>query len=110
TAIEILSRRKISEGIGGVGTRLQIHDTMKATTIKLSIAVLFTGCLLLISSCAGTRNNTNAVEDRWDAVQHLKIYAEDGRFAGWPANNGIWMWGDEILVGFVEAAHRETEG
>jgi hypothetical protein len=28
------------------------------------------------------------------------VYAERGRFAGWPANHGIWSWGDEILVGF----------
>src|SRR5580692_5563486 len=33
-------------------------------------------------------------------VQHLKVYGEAGRFAGWPANHGIWSWGDEILVGF----------
>jgi hypothetical protein len=34
------------------------------------------------------------------APQHVVIYAEPGRFAGWPANHGIWSWGDEILVGF----------
>ena len=96
--------------MGGVETRLQILDVMKATSIKLFIAVLFTGNILLFCSCAGTKDNTNAVGDRWDEVQHLKVYAEEGRFAGWPANNGIWIWGDEILVGFVEAAHRETEG
>lgn len=45
-----------------------------------------------------------------DAIQHVKVYSEEGRFAGWPANHGIWSWGDEILVGFVEAAHRETNG
>jgi hypothetical protein len=45
-----------------------------------------------------------------DAIQHLKVYSKEGRFAGWPANNGIWNWGDEILVGFVEAEHQETEG
>jgi hypothetical protein len=28
------------------------------------------------------------------------VYAEKERFAGWPANHGIWSWGDEILVGF----------
>jgi len=45
-----------------------------------------------------------------EKIRHLKVYYEKGRFAGWPANNGIWNWGDEILVGFVEAAHRETDG
>ncbi|MDR9366699.1 MAG: sialidase family protein, partial [Balneolaceae bacterium] len=34
----------------------------------------------------------------------------EGRFAGWPANNGIWMWGDEIMVGFVEGEFLESAG
>ena len=33
-------------------------------------------------------------------VEHVVIYAEDGKFAGWPANHGMWSWGNEILVGF----------
>ena len=33
-------------------------------------------------------------------VRHVVVYREDGRFAGWPANHGIWSWADEILVGF----------
>ena len=35
-----------------------------------------------------------------EPVRHVKVYAEPGRFGGWPANHGIWVWGDEILVGF----------
>jgi hypothetical protein len=30
----------------------------------------------------------------------ITVYREPGRYAGWPANHGIWSWGDEILVGF----------
>jgi hypothetical protein len=30
----------------------------------------------------------------------VNVYAEPGRFGGWPANHGIWSWGNEILVGF----------
>lgn len=33
-------------------------------------------------------------------VTHVKIYYEAGRFGGWPANHGIWCWGNEILVGY----------
>ena len=29
-------------------------------------------------------------------------------FYGWPANCGIWAWGDEIAVGFTEGRHREN--
>jgi hypothetical protein len=28
-------------------------------------------------------------------------------FYGWPANNGIWAWGEEIAVGFTEAVYQE---
>src|SRR5437764_1086653 len=32
-------------------------------------------------------------------IEHGIVYREDGRFAGSPANHGIWSWGDELLVG-----------
>lgn len=34
------------------------------------------------------------------AGKNVIVYSEPGRFCGWPANNGIWSWGNEILVGF----------
>ncbi|MBV8820379.1 MAG: hypothetical protein JO022_18610, partial [Acidobacteriaceae bacterium] len=34
------------------------------------------------------------------------VYRETGRFGGWPANHGIWSWGNEILVGFSAAWHK----
>lgn len=36
-----------------------------------------------------------------DAMQHITLYRAPGRYAGWPANYGIWAWGDEIVVGFT---------
>ena len=41
---------------------------------------------------------------------HVNIYREPGRFAGWPANNGIWVWEDEIVVGFILGYHKEQPG
>jgi BNR repeat-like domain len=41
------------------------------------------------------------------AVRHVVVYAEKGRFAGWPANHGIWSWGDEILVGFSRGYYKD---
>ena len=38
-------------------------------------------------------------------MQHVVIYREPGRYAGWPANYGIWSWGDEIVVGFTLGYH-----
>ena len=33
-------------------------------------------------------------------VRHVVVYREAGRFGGWPANHGMWRWGNEMLVGF----------
>jgi hypothetical protein len=41
------------------------------------------------------------------AVKHVKVYHADGRFAGWPANHGIWSWGNEILVGFGRGYYKD---
>ncbi len=30
---------------------------------------------------------------------NVVVYKEPGRFGGWPANHGIWAWGNEIVVG-----------
>ena len=43
-------------------------------------------------------------------MQHVTIYREAGRFAGWPANYGIWSWGDEIVLGFTLGYHRSNAG
>jgi hypothetical protein len=40
-------------------------------------------------------------------LRHVVVYAEDGRFAGWPANHGMWSWGDEILVGFSRGYYKD---
>lgn len=40
-------------------------------------------------------------------VEHVIVYREPGRFGGWPANHGIWSWGDEILVGFSRGYYKD---
>ncbi|MEX2344286.1 MAG: sialidase family protein [Balneolaceae bacterium] len=73
--------------------------------------LLFSIILIVIySSCVNQNDRDSVLDEDTSAIQHLKVYHQEGRFAGWPANNGIWNWGDEILVGFVEAEHQETEG
>jgi hypothetical protein len=44
-----------------------------------------------------------AVAMRAGDVKNVLVYKEPGRFGGWPANHGIWSWGNEILVGFSAA-------
>lgn len=43
-------------------------------------------------------------------VLRTTVYREAGRFAGWPANYGMWAWGDEVLVGFVVGWTGRLEG
>lgn len=42
------------------------------------------------------------------AAQSFAVYKEPGRYAGWPANHGLWQWGDELVVGFTSTWHKET--
>ncbi len=37
------------------------------------------------------------------------VYRAPGRFAGWPANYGMWRWGEEVVVGFTVGAHQTVE-
>ncbi len=42
-------------------------------------------------------------------VKNVIIYREPGRFGGWPANNGIWVWDNEIVVGFMQGYFKNNE-
>lgn len=44
--------------------------------------------------------NASATVQELPDVEQVTVFQEEGRFAGWPANHGIWSWGDEILVRF----------
>lgn len=50
---------------------------------------------------------TSAVDAGQPQVERLVVvYYEEGRFGGWPANHGMWMWGNEIVVGFSTGFHK----
>ena len=42
-------------------------------------------------------------------MEHVTVYHERGRFGGWPANYGIWSWGDEVVLVFI-AGYLDVEG
>ncbi len=37
----------------------------------------------------------------------IVVFGEEGKFGGWSANHGMWIWGDEILVGFSIGSHQD---
>lgn len=44
-------------------------------------------------------------------VEHTLVLAQTGKFAAWPANNGIWHFGDtEIVVGHSVSDYIEKKG
>ena len=53
-------------------------------------------------------SHTSFAQDDGKQIQHIIVFSEDGKYGGWPANHGIWSWGNEILIGFVEADYKET--
>jgi hypothetical protein len=45
-----------------------------------------------------------------EVVANVVVAREPGSFFGWPANNGIWSWGDdEIVVGFKKGTYLAKE-
>ncbi|HDP99325.1 MAG TPA: hypothetical protein ENN22_09105 [bacterium] len=40
------------------------------------------------------------------SARHVIVGDEPGYFYGWPANHGVWQWGDEILVGLMKAHYK----
>ena len=61
---------------------------MKNTTMKNLSVLLLLLMLFFVSSWA----QEPVVE------QNVTVFKEKNRFAGWPANNGIWFWGEEIIL------------
>ncbi len=57
---------------------------------------------LLALSASVAADPTEGVVDK-----HVKVYYEPGRFGGWPANHGIWSWGNEILVGYSRGYYKD---
>ena len=39
-------------------------------------------------------------------AKNVVVYKVAGRYAGWPANHGIWTWGSEIVVGFESGSFK----
>ncbi len=52
-----------------------------------------------VSKCMPTAHSQGGIE-------HVIVYKEEGKFAGWPANGGFWSWGDELLVCFEIGSYK----
>jgi hypothetical protein len=62
---------------------------------------------LLVVACLGAALDAHGANSP-AGVQHVLVYHQPGRFGGWPANHGIWSWGNEILVGFSAGFYKDN--
>lgn len=44
------------------------------------------------------------------SIEHRIAAVAPDQFLGWPANNGVWQWGEEILVGFTRGEFAVKNG
>ena len=51
-----------------------------------------------------------AVAQQPGPIKNVIVYDDPERYAGWPANGGIWVWGNEIVVGFYIGYYKEGPG
>lgn len=63
--------------------------------------------LLGVLASAPAEQQAPTSREQTPAVEHVKVYYERGMFGGWPANHGIWSWGNEILVGFTKGYYKD---
>lgn len=61
--------------------------------------------VLTFSALSGCTGNEEYFSTQDANVIHEIVYLEDGKFAAWPANGGMWIWDNEILVCFTVADH-----
>lgn len=73
----------------------KIRFVLAQTAIAATFAAVVTASL-----CAADEKPAASPATGAKVIKHVAVYDVDGRFGGWPANHGIWSWGDEIVVGF----------
>jgi hypothetical protein len=58
------------------------------------------------SSAAAANSKTSIPTVQPGSKENVVIFNEPGRYGGWPANHGLWQWGDELVAGFEVAWYK----
>jgi len=74
--------------------------------LLLGAAALADGAKLELAKETAAKSGAPTV--RPAAAENVIVYKEPGRYGGWPANHGLWQWGDELVAGFTATWYRET--
>jgi len=92
----------------GVDRTLSGAESMKRSPrIFIALASALAGALVAFPSSAQEAVSADGARVQAPDAKHAMIYHEAGRFAGWPANHGMWIWGNEILVGFSRGYYQD---
>ncbi|MHC4155535.1 MAG: sialidase family protein [Planctomycetota bacterium] len=68
---------------------------------------ILTGAVLVLSLVVITSSFAQSCHgSKSSMLEHALVFSEPDKFAAWPANNGVWSWGDEILVGFTYGGYK----
>jgi len=82
--------------------------------MKCCLSVLLLGSVISFAADAkleigGDESKPTAAATLQPATQqNIIIYKEPGHYGGWPANQGLWQWGDELVAGFTATYYKET--
>jgi len=72
------------------------------------------GTLPFITSCGwfGRSESGDGSSVHPESLRYVLVASREGRFLGWPANNGLWSWDSrkELLVGFSDGEYVFKEG
>lgn len=86
---------------------------MKISVLKKyktsSIAAVFSFFLLLGSVAVFAQKTAKKADNTNQEPKNVQVFYEDGKYGGWPANGGMWNWGNEILVGYTMADHQDKK-
>jgi hypothetical protein len=67
---------------------------------RLMAATLLAGSTMAVLTAQSPGAPSDPAPSLAAPPKHLVVARQAGRYGGWPANHGIWSWGNEILVGF----------
>jgi formylglycine-generating enzyme required for sulfatase activity len=68
-----------------------------------------TKSILLATVLAAFAAQTQAQQSLSRPAENVTVFREAGRYGGWPANHGLWQWGDEIVVGFQVSWYKHND-
>lgn len=81
-------------------TQHGLSAVVAALVICASAGALMLASSLLEDGASPAAATPRAAKADNVAPRHVVVFQEAGRYGGWPGNNGAWVWGNEIVVGF----------